>query len=234
MPLDRNISVKMNYFIDNFIPPFLRDSKWFMYLPLKFVFGKKSETFINFKERAYLLSDDEFVRTYEYVSDVLIQRETDLNRGCFSKILESIKGETVMEVGSGKCVLSDEIRKKGYAVTASDIILSKDVKKRFPDLTYVESNIEHMPFKDSAFDTVVCTHTLEHVRDLPAAIKELRRVCKKRLMIVVPKQRPYKYTFDLHLNFFPYPSSLLNIMANKEGSCDVIEGDLFYVEDLGS
>lgn len=36
------------------------------------------------------------------------------------------------------------------------------------------------------------------------ALAELRRVAKRRLIIVVPKQRNYKYTFELHINFFPY------------------------------
>jgi hypothetical protein len=58
-------------------------------------------------------------------------------------------------------------------------------------------------------------------------------VTKKRLIVVVPKQRPYKYTFDLHLHFFPYEHSLRTIMGPNHGAvfCKDVGGDLFYVED---
>jgi hypothetical protein len=42
-----------------------------------------------------------------------------------------------------------------------------------------------------------------HVQDAHAALEELRCVAKRRLIVVLPKQRPYRYTFDLHLRFFP-------------------------------
>ncbi|MBI5227683.1 class I SAM-dependent methyltransferase [Candidatus Micrarchaeota archaeon] len=232
MALERNISIKLIYLLDNLIPPIIRDSKIFMYPLMWIVFGKKVHTFIDFKEKAHLLSEREFAEVYENVSDVNLKRETDLNRGCFSKILDSVKGNSVLDIGAGKCVLAAEINKMGKSVTAADIVISNEIKEKFPTLIFKEANVEQMPFKDKVFDTVVCTHTLEHVRNLANAIKELRRVCKKRLIVVVPKQRHYRYTFDLHLNFFPYESALLTVMDNKEGQCRVVEGDLFYIEDL--
>lgn len=77
------------------------------------------------------------------------------------------------------------------------------------------------------------THTLEHVRDLVSAIRELRRVAK-RMILIVPRQRPYKYTFDLHLNFFPYPESLyfsLGKADNAETFYKDVDGDMFYMEN---
>jgi ubiquinone/menaquinone biosynthesis C-methylase UbiE len=102
-----------------------------------------------------------------------------------------------------------------------------------PDVAFREGAAEALPFADDAFDTVVCTHMLEHVQDLPRAIAELRRVASRRLVVVVPAQRPYRYTFDLHLHFFPYPSTLLAAMGPaRRNSCRNVGGDLFYVEDL--
>lgn len=45
---------------------------------------------------------------------------------------------------------------------------------------------------------------LEHVKDLKKATKELLRVTKKRLIIVLPRQREYRYVADLHIRYFPY------------------------------
>ena len=76
------------------------------------------------------------------------------------------------------------------------------------------------------------THTLEHVRNIHVAIRELRRIARKRI-IVVPRQRPYKYTFDLHLNFFPYTYSLQSIIGKPKGASTVkdVDGDIFYMEN---
>ena len=105
------------------------------------------------------------------------------------------------------------------------------MREKFPQVTFYEDNVETLKFSDKEFDTVICTHTLEHVRNMHLAISELRRVGKK-LIIIVPKQRAYKYTFDLHLNFFPYFHSLLSVMGKVNGEviCEDVDGDIFYME----
>jgi len=45
---------------------------------------------------------------------------------------------------------------------------------------FVEGSVEDLPFLDDAFDTVVSTHTLEHVQRIGVALSELRRVAAKR------------------------------------------------------
>jgi len=80
---------------------------------------------------------------------------------------------------------------------------------------------------------VTCCHVLEHVQDAEAAVRELRRVARRRLVVVVPRQREYRYTFDLHLRFFPYPSSLQQLMRRRGARCEVVDNDLLYVEELG-
>jgi Methyltransferase domain len=110
-------------------------------------------------------------------------------------------------------------------------IKNKHLHQKYPRVTFKNADIEKLPFKDNEFDTIVSTHTLEHVQDIFQAISELRRVAKKRIILVVPKQRPYKSTFDLHIHFFPYPHSLQAIMGNKNKSiCKEVGGDLFYLE----
>jgi len=159
-----------------------------------------------------------------------MERETDLNKKSVEEVLQNISGKTVLDVGCGKAFLSDKLQKEGYDVTAMDIDISDDTKKN-QHITYVNGFVENIPLKDKSFDTVICTHTLEHVLCLEKSIQELRRVCKKRLIIVVPLQRHYKYTFDLHLHFFPYPHSFLIHMRNKKYKiCKEVEGDLLYVE----
>ncbi len=233
MKLTRDITIKIHFIFEQIIPPFLRDSKIFMYIPFYFMFGNKAKIFFDFKEKALFMTKNEFSDLYANIDKVIIDRETDLNEGCIEEILKNIKGKSVLEVGCGKALLSNKINELNYKITAVDIFTSDEIKLKYPKIIFKNGDAEHLPFKDNEFDTVICTHTLEHVQDLTQSIAELRRVSKKRLIIVVPQQRPYKYTFDLHLHFFPYIYSFLQaIRAKEKNICKIIGGDIFYIEDL--
>ena len=234
MNISRRSANKIHFFYDQILPPIIRDSKWLMSIPLKLMYKEDSIIFKEFKNSALTMDDSKFSETYRKVLPI-ITRKTDLNEDCINAILSNIVGKTVLEVGSGKGYLAKKLAKK-FEVTASDIIIDKDLATANPTIQFKNANIENLPFSDKEFDTVVCTHTLEHVQNIFAAIKNLKRVAKKRLIIVVPKQRSYKYTFDLHLHFFPYENSLLTIMNTDGniGSCKVLGGDLFYIEDMKS
>lgn len=231
--LSRSLTTKIAFVLDELIPPVLRDSKWFMWIPFRILFGNKSEAFFNFKDRAYGMSFEEFKGTYEALESVHIQRETDLNDACTNEILRNIDSGSVLEVGCGRAYLAQRIEAKAK-VTACDMVISDSLRNKYPDLDLREADIEKLPFADGEFDTVVSTHTLEHVLDLKRAISELRRVASKRLIIVVPKQRPYKYTFDLHIHFFPYEYSLLAHMTDAGASRKIklMDGDWYYQEEL--
>ena len=201
MELSRNIALIIHFFIDECIPPILRDRKWFMWLPFKLLFKDKANCFFDFKDNAVRISEKEFRRIYKDTSSVHLKRETDLNNECIEEIEKNIISGKILDIGCGRGHLANMLSKK-YKVTACDIIISKEIIQKKSLANFVQANIKDLPFDDNEFDTVICTHTLEHVIDIFAAIKEIRRVTKSRLILVVPKQRPYRFTFDLHLHFF--------------------------------
>ncbi len=219
--------------MDELLPPIIRDAKWFMLIPLKLVLKNNASFFMNFKETAWQLSAREYQEKYEKIN-AQETRKTDLNSACVGEIQKTISGETVLEVGSGQGYLAAQLAGK-YKVTATDLVVNKQLKEAYPNITFINADVEKLPFADKSFDTVICTHTLEHVPNIFLAVSELRRVTKKRVIIVVPKQRPYRYTFDLHLHFFPYAFSLVAIMHNGKphnSYCREVGGDWFYYEDL--
>lgn len=234
--LPRELTLIIQFVLDECLPPIIRDSRWFVWLPFKLVFGKHSDMFFTFKQIAYDIDHEEFTSIYRDTAFVHLQRETDINKACMDRIIRDVVGETVLDIGCGKGLLAGLLAERGHAVTGADIKIPNEVRARFKSVDFREENLEKLDFQDQAFDTVVCAHTLEHVRDFDASVRELRRVTARRLIVVVPKQRNYRYTFDLHLRFFPYPHDLVVAMGKKGGrqSCDVVGGDLYFVEDFQS
>lgn len=56
--------------------------------------------------------------------------------------------------------------------------------------TLHERCIEALPFAADRFDAVLCAHALEHVADLPAAIRELARVLRPGAPLILVVSRP--------------------------------------------
>jgi SAM-dependent methyltransferase len=235
MNISRNLALKIHFVLDQLLPPFLRDSKTFMWFPLRTIFSSKTKTIMDFKESLPLMSNEEYVSVYQTTASYHISRETDLNSSCIQAILRDITGFSVLEVGCGSGFLARKIKAAGFDVTATDIVRHKTLNELDETIKFLNADVTALPFANNAFDTVICTHVLEHVIDFKQAVNELRRVAKKRLIIVVPKQRPYRYTFDLHLRFFPYIHSfLLEMYPLQKGSfsCSIVGGDIYYMESI--
>lgn len=234
MRVSRKFSVAVQYLLDEWVPPRIRDSRFFMYLPMRFVLKDAAHDFMHFKNSVFGADKKEFSALYERTAHVQeLQGETDLNEECTKEILETITGKRVLEVGCGRGYLAN-LMSENHKVTGCDIVISDELKEKYPKVKFVAGNIESLPFKDNSFDTVISTHTLEHVQNLPKAMSELRRVAKKQLIIVVPRQRPYKYTFSLHTNFFPYKWSIEGAFGFRKNAIIKRLGDWFYHETLDS
>jgi ubiquinone/menaquinone biosynthesis C-methylase UbiE len=233
MKLSRRITNCANFVLDQLLPPFIRDSRWFAYLFMYPVARDKTSLVLDFRERVHHMSPEELAACYRETTG-LISRETDLGASSFQYLLAQIENKVVVEVGAGRGHLARALSRKNH-VTACDFLVDDGV----PDteqLSWRQADAQHLPFPDRSFDVVVSTHTLEHVRDFDAALAELRRVGRERLFVVVPLQRPYRYTPDLHIWYFPYPFSFLARARPQPGtySYQILDGDLVYEESLGN
>ena len=82
----------------------------------------------------------------------------------------------------------------------------------------MQGSLDGLPFPDGSFDTVICAHVLEHVRDFDRALAELLRTARERVVIVLPRQREYRYTADLHIRYFPYLYNIQMAFPMKEAA----------------
>lgn len=233
MKVSRNFSIFTQYILDEWVPPRIRDSKFFMYLPMKLLMKSHANDFMNFKNWVWQKNDKAYGELYDRTISVQeLQGETDLNKSCLEEILSAVKNKKVLEVGCGRGYLANLLSEKNK-VTACDIIISEKLIKKYPDVLFKTGNIENLPFKDKSFDVVITTHTLEHVKNLDLSVSEIERVAKERVIIVVPRQRPYKYTFSLHTQFFPYKWSLENAFGFFKGKTEIKKlGDWYYCKTL--
>lgn len=231
MKWSRNLTNLINRAMDQLLPPLIRDARWFMWIPMRLFAGDKAEIYMAFKARAFEMSEDEYANCYRQTADV-VDRETDLNKPCLAALSELDCGETVLDAGCGRGFLANILRSR-YRTTACDVVIDDTLEKACPDVDFLRCSLEKLPFPDDSFDTVICTHVLEHVLNPQATISELRRVARKQLIIVVPCERPYRHTFSLHIHFFPYAHSLLFMLGRQAGAkqvCRKLGGDWYYTE----
>ena len=156
-------------------------------------------------------------------------------QACLDLITRHIAGDTVCDIGCGTGHLLRHVKRAAgrrfERLVGVDFVLPAGA--RDPDIEFREAMIEKLPFPDRAFDTVVCTHVIEHILDYRAAIAELRRITARRLIIVVPRERESIYAFNPHFNFFPYRHSFLRAMIPVPAAnlCLDVGRDIFYLED---
>ena len=72
------------------------------------------------------------------------------------------------------------------------------LRSRFPNIQAIEGDCQKkMDFEDGFFDRILAIHVLEHLPNLPAAVKEIHRLCDKKkgaLSIVIPCEGSFAYT----------------------------------------
>ncbi len=228
--MKRNITNKIRFILDEILPPFLRDNKYFMYPFFYFWFkGEKIPLMMNFKSEILKLSDNELKNIYKNLQSRARDRITDLNDKTVRKICSYLKTKSnnLIDVGCGNGYLLKKIIIKGKKY-GCDVFEKNDFKDS-KNFNYSKQDINNITFSKNFFDIVICCHTLEHIPNINRAISELKRIAKKELIIVVPKQRYNFYTLDLHIHFFPDRFSIINIIGLKKYQLFEIDGDWLYI-----
>lgn len=110
---------------------------------------------------------------------------------------------TTLEIGAG---LGEHIeyeklsteQKKNYVALELRENMAEQIKIRHPMITtHVGDCQQSLPFEDGHFDRILAIHVLEHLPNLPAAIKEMHRLCNKKngyFSIVIPCEGGVAYT----------------------------------------
>jgi len=230
--MNRETTNRIRFVLEDLIPPVLRDSALFKAVA-GLAWGQHVDRLARFRQRAPFLTEAEYEALYR--DHPRVHEGTDNSERCVERIVAETVGDSVCDVGCGTGVLLRRIREaRGGEGRYTGVDFVVEDAAGIDGIEYVAARIEDLPFPDGAFDTVICTHVIEHVLDYRRAIAELRRICRQRLIVVVPREREYLYSFNPHFNFFPYTHSFLRAMhpVPQVHVCEDIGRDIYYREDL--
>lgn len=223
----RNITNKLRATLDDWLPPVVRDSAIFR-LAVRLWLGPNAIP--DFKYRAFDMSDEAFAKAYSDLGGLYTERPSDTTKAQAEWILANIGQENanVLEIGPGAGYLTKRLRDAGHSVTELDLSVDTHSANR------IKGTLEQLPHPDKSFDVVILAHVLEHVRSLTRAFLHLERVSKGRVLIVTPKQRFYRWTFDYHLHFFYSVEHLASHIHKGQARGVEIDGDLCLAWDVSA
>ena len=118
-------------------------------------------------------------KVYDLFENPMESMTTDSWR---NKMMESIEGKLVLEVGvgTGKNLAYYPEKLTVVGIDFSEKMLEKAKSKieEKENITLIEMDAQEMTFPDDTFDTVVCSCVFCSVPDPVTGLKEMRRVCK--------------------------------------------------------
>jgi ubiquinone/menaquinone biosynthesis C-methylase UbiE len=232
--MNRILINKIRFILEEFIPPIIRDSLIFKYI-VKY-FYRSDKLHENLKENILNYTKKNYLEYYSAMPE--INGKTDNSEDCIKDIIKKILPNNIIDVGCGRGYLLERLRKENhkYKLFGTEIYLSRTLEERKKKYNFntIKIDILSIDKMKKKYDTVICTHVLEHILDIRAAYKKLKKICKQRLIIIVPKERPYKYTFNGHLHFFPYEWSLINTLRPDTNNFQIrnIKRDFIFIEDI--
>lgn len=102
-----------------------------------------------------------------------------------------IIGSSILDVGCANGMYASYLAQQGKRAVGVDYVLELLPTSRewHSDEKYVNASILNLPFADRQFDTVIAFDILEHVDD-HAALQELRRTARQRVIARVPLTEP--------------------------------------------
>jgi SAM-dependent methyltransferase len=230
--LNRRFTNAIRFMFDELLPPILRDSRWFMYPFFRIAYrGKNVREAMDFKRNVFGYSRQQYADFYSGLDSISRNRATDLNDGCLRAIYASMgdADRSIVDVGCGGGYLLRELQQRfpGRDLLGIDVV---ERPATLPEgIAFRQADIMDLDLAPASADVVTCCHVLEHILDYRTTMKKIVAAARRKVILVVPLQRPYFYTLDEHVNFFLFPEQFAWEVGLAECRWERIDGDLFYI-----
>jgi 2-polyprenyl-6-hydroxyphenyl methylase / 3-demethylubiquinone-9 3-methyltransferase len=128
----------------------------------------------------------------------LLHAMNPVRTGWYLDQLGEPAGRLILDAGCGGGLVSRELAAAGVEVVGIDLGLgSLNAARRAVPVRFrpVLGRLESLPFADGSFDAVVAADVLEHIPDLPGAVRELARVLRPggRLLLDTINRTPWAW-----------------------------------------
>ncbi len=110
----------------------------------------------------------------------------------FLDVIKPLEVESILDVGCGEGFTLEKLYQNKVGKILEGIDYSSTAvklgKKQNKKLVLKQGDIYELPYKANSFDIVLCMEVLEHLEDPEKALKELKRVSKKYILLSVPNE----------------------------------------------
>jgi ubiquinone/menaquinone biosynthesis C-methylase UbiE len=109
---------------------------------------------------------------------------SDEHENLYKEVLPYLKGE-VVDLGCGSALVGRSVGKRYHGVDFSESGIEL-AKKNCPDGTFKVCDCRYTDWEDKSFDTVLLSAVVEHFKLYGLLLAEAERLCRGRIIIVVP------------------------------------------------
>ena len=125
-------------------------------------------------------------RNYDLMNDLMSGGMHRLWKNRFVSKVKPRAGEHILDMAGGTGDIAFRMAAKGASVTVSDINpdmlavgMDRAAKQKVAGLVWQVENAEQLSFGDNSFDAYTIAFGIRNVTDIPAALREARRVLKR-------------------------------------------------------
>lgn len=115
-------------------------------------------------------------------------------------IRQEVKGR-VLDVATGTGAMANYLGATGVDISEAMI---REAKGKNPAGQFYVANVEHLPFCDGAFTTVISCLGILWFPDKVTALSEMKRVCTDKLIIVEEEGTPARMRIDIPEHLKPF------------------------------
>lgn len=143
---------------------------------------------------------DDFMKYWHEVLPKKYGLIEKFNHGFPASYLPAAEGKIkTLEIGAGlgEYLNYEDLSRQEYHALELRPEMAEVIRGKFSDVKVLTADCQQrLPFADASFDRVIAVHVLEHLPDLPATLREIRRVLKKDgvFSIVIPCEGGLAYS----------------------------------------
>ncbi|UCE37282.1 MAG: class I SAM-dependent methyltransferase, partial [Thermoplasmata archaeon] len=110
--------------------------------------------------------------------DELYSQEQLKKYNLINEYLDMEENETLLDVGCGIGLSSGPFNCRIIGIDPAKEMLRRTRMKATERTDYIQARAEYLPFKDTAFDAVICVTAVHNFQEPKKGIKEMKRVGK--------------------------------------------------------